>query len=301
MAATTLTKDFQYEDSDRVINFLGKVAFYLVIAALGFMFAFPFLWALSTSLKPTAQLYIVPPPFFPSPVTFDAWRDVWSHVPLLRYIVNSSIVTVLSLVGQLISCSLAAYGFARLRFRGRDFLFMLVLSVLMLPLIVTLIPNYILFRQLNWLNTFLPLIVPNWLAVGSLSAVTIFLLRQYFKGIPYDLDEAAKIDGANYFVIFLRVIVPLSRPVLSALFALNFTHHWNRFLEPLIYLQSPDNLTLPVGLRILQNVTTGSAQAQVPTDNLLMAGSLIAVLPALVLYLIAQRQLMAITISGSKG
>jgi multiple sugar transport system permease protein len=280
---------------------LGKTGFYILVCALGFIFVLPFLWALLTTFKTSDQLYKVPPNLFPNPVSVEAWRDVWDKAPILRSFGNSVFVTVLSLFGQLLSCSLAAYSFARLRFRGRNVLFLLVLSALMLPSIITLIPTYVLFKNLGWTNSFIPLILPNWVAAGGGSAVTIFLLRQFFMAIPYSLDEAAKLDGANYFTIYLRIIMPLSKPILAALFALNFVQHWNRFIEPLIYLQSPDKLTLPIALRVLAEATAGSAQQRFPTDHLLMAGSLISLLPALLLYIAAQRYLVSITISGSKG
>ncbi len=279
--------------------FIGTTAFYVLVAVLGFIFILPFLWALMTSLKTSDQLYKMPPNFFPNPFSVEAWRDVWTKVPLLTYFGNSVFVTVLSLIGQLFSCSLAAYGFARLRFRGRNLLFICVLSALMLPSIITLIPTYVLFKNLGWINTFAPLIVPNWFAAGGGSAVTIFLLRQSFMAIPFDLDEAATIDGANHPMIYWRIIMPLARPILAALFALNFVQHWNKFIEPLIYLQSPERLTLPVGLRVLQQATAGSAQQQFPTDHLLMAGSLISLLPAIILYILAQRYLVSITVTGS--
>ncbi len=279
----------------------GQVALYALLTLMALIFSLPFLWAIATSLKTAEQLYIFPPEWLPRPISFESWTRVWSIVPLARWLGNSVFVTIFSLVGQLLSGSLVAYGFARFRFPFRQPLFLLVLSALMLPGQVTLIPQYLLFKQLGWIDSYKPLIVPWFFAAGGGGAITIFLLRQFFMTIPLDLDEAAKIDGASYFTIFWRMIIPLSAPILTALAALNFVGHWNNLLGPLIYVKTTEKLTIAPGLLFLNNQGVAALGATARTEHYLMAGSLIAALPCLLLYIVAQRQLIAITITGSKG
>ncbi len=280
---------------------VGRIALYVLLTLMALIFSLPFLWAIATSLKTSAQLYTFPPEWIPRPISFESWIGVWTIVPLARFLANSVFVTAFSLVGQLLSGAIVAYGFARFRFPFRQPLFLLVLSALMLPGQVTLIPQYLLFKQLGWIDTYKPLIVPWFFAAGGGGAVTIFLLRQFFMTIPLDLDEAAKIDGASYFTIFWRMIVPLSAPILTALAALNFVGHWNNLLGPLIYLKTTEKLTVAPGLLFLNNQGVATLGATARTEHYLMAGSLIAALPCLILYVLAQRQLVSITITGSKG
>jgi ABC-type glycerol-3-phosphate transport system permease component len=222
---------------------------------------------------------------------------IWQAAPFAQFFLNSTVVAVLSVSGQVLSTSLVAYGFARFRFPKREFLFLIVLSTLMLPPQVTVVPSFLLFKYLGWLDSFKPLVVPHWFA-GS--AFAIFLFRQFFMSIPKELDEAAKIDGANSLWIFFKIIVPLSTPVFITITVLAFLGSWNDFFAPLIYLNSTNNLTLPLGLAYFQRIGISGGRA---TEHLLMAASMAMTLPCIVLFLILQRYYVrGVTVSsGSRG
>ena len=216
--------------------------------------------------------------------------------PLARFFLNTVFVTVFTVIGRVGSAALVAYGFARFRFPYRNLLFILVLSTLMLPYQVTIIPTFLLFKTLGWLDTYNPLIVPHWLGGG---AFAIFLFRQFFMTIPKDLDEAAKIDGANTLWIFLRIIVPLSKPVLITMVLIAFLDTWNDFFGPLIYLNSPDKYTLSLGLANFKRVATAGGRA---TEHLLMAASMVMTLPSILIFVLLQRWYIqgVVFSSGSK-
>jgi ABC-type glycerol-3-phosphate transport system permease component len=208
----------------------------------------PFWWMVRTSLMSMGEIFLQPVRWIPSPPLWHIYVDAWNAGPFTRYTLNSITVTLLAMMGTVVSSSLTAFGFSRLRAPGRDFLFVLILSTLMLPGIVTLVPTYLGFRWLGWLDTYMPLIVPYWFGGG---AFYIFLLRQFFMTIPRDLDEAATIDGCGYFGIYRRIIVPLTVPGHATVAIFAFYAHWNEFFTPLIYLK-PLKYTLPVGLRFFQ-------------------------------------------------
>jgi multiple sugar transport system permease protein len=212
-------------------------------------------------------------------------------VPFDRYVVNTVIICVANILGVLISSSIAAYAFARLRFPGRDILFIIVLSELMLPPTVTFIPRYIEFKQLDMINTWWPLILPNWFG----NAFFIFLLRQFFRTIPRDLSDAAKVDGASEFRIFWQIILPLSRPALAVVIVFQFLYNWNDYLEPLIYISDPDKYTVALGLASFRDLLS--------TDyGLLMAGSTVMIVPVILLFFVAQRYFIrGVVLSGLKG
>jgi ABC-type glycerol-3-phosphate transport system permease component len=223
------------------------------------------------------------------------WRnypEAWTTMPFNRFLLNTLIITVLGIVGTVLSTSFVAYSFARLRWPGRDVLFVVVMATLMLPSQVTLIPQYVIYRTLGWIDTFLPLIVPAWLG-GS--AVYIFLLRQFFMTIPVELDEAARIDGASSFTVWTRVMLPLSKPILATVAVFSFVALWNDFMGPLIYLNSTKNLTLAVGLRVFQG-TYGTYM------HLLMAVATVALVPVVIIFFVAQKQFVrSIVLTGIKG
>lgn len=209
---------------------------------------------------------------------------------------NSVFVVTISTVGALLSASIVAYSFARFRYRWRDLVFMITLGTMMLPAQVTLIPQFILFNELGWINTLLPLWVPAWFGGG---AFNIFLLRQFFMSLPRELDEAARIDGASYFRIFWSIILPLSKPALATVAVISFINGWNDFVNPLIYLHSPENFTLSLGLHYFRSVpeVTGA-----PTEHQLMAASVMIIAPVIVLFFAAQRYFVrGIVLSGIKG
>jgi multiple sugar transport system permease protein len=268
------------------------VALHAVLIALSFFYLLPFFWMLSTSLKMDGQEIAMPPVWIPDPVVWSNYVRAMTGTPMLWYLRNTVIISVISTVLGGLAASLTGYAFARLRFPGRNLLFSLCISTLMLPGIVTLIPEFLLFRQINWINTFLPLIVP-WSLGGH--ALGIFLFRQYALTIPYDFDEAARVDGAGAFRIWWSIIVPLSGPVLATIAILAFIHHWNDFLRPLVFLQDKDLRTLAIGLRLFR----GEFMVQ---WNLLMAASALMLVPILALFFAAQRYFVqGIVMSGIKG
>jgi multiple sugar transport system permease protein len=261
------------------------------------LFVGPLFWLVSSSLKDPAEIHLYPPQALPSVPRWENYVKPFTRVPFAAFIVNSTVVSVLSVVGTLLSCSATAFGFAKFRFPARDALFGLVLGTLLLPKEVTIIPLFLLFRQVGWLDTLLPLIVPSFFA-ASHGAFFIFLLRQFFLTIPNDFDEAAKLDGASSVQVFTRIILPLSLPALSTVAIFAFLFHWNDFLEPLIFLNSPEKLTLALGLRFLQ---TAPAEGE-PLEHVLMAGAVIYMLPVILLFIFCQRYFTrGLVMSGIKG
>jgi multiple sugar transport system permease protein len=274
----------------RIRSRWGALALHAFLLAGSVLMLLPFAWMLSTSLKTPPETFTYPPIWIPKTIAWDNYARTIAAMPFGRFYLNSLIVTVSVTVLQIVTSSLAAFAFARLRFRGRNGLFLLYLATLMIPFQVTMIPNFIVVRLLGWYDTYQALILPP-----AFSAFSTFLLRQYFMGIPFDLDEAARIDGASSFRIWWSVILPLSGPVLAALAIFVSLNTWNDFLWPLIVTNSPEMRTLPVGLSTFQG------QFKVEW-NLLMAGSVIAMLPVLAVYIIAQRWFIrGITLSGMGG
>lgn len=269
----------------------GRAAVYLLLVGGAILFLIPFLWMLTTSLKDGPQVYTWPPVWIPNPVRLDNYANAWQLLPFAQFYWNTIRITFLSIIGTVISCTLGAYGFARLRFRGRDFLFVILLATMMLPAQVTLIPQYVWFARLGWVNTYLPLIVPAFFG----NPFSIFLLRQFFMTIPHELDDAAKIDGCSFFGIYSRIIMPLSNAAVGVVAIFSFTYHWNDFLNPLIYLQSMEQFTISLGLRMFQTNTFVDMQS-------LMAMSVVALIPQLVVFFIAQRHFVqGVVLTGIKG
>jgi len=266
---------------------------YLLLGAGSLLMLAPLFWQLTTSLKTSADTVRYPPVLLPIPPQWGNYVELFERFPFWQYLWNSTLVTTLVIVGTLISSSLAAYGFARLRMPGRDLIFMLLLSSLMLPGIVLVIPQFVLFQRLQWINTYYPLVVPSFFG----SAFSIFLLRQFFLTIPRDLEDAARIDGASYLRTFAQIVLPLAGPALVAVALYSFVSTWNDFITPLIYLSDRELFTLPVALRYLQ----GGVRSR-PEHHLLMAGATLAMLPCVLLFLAAQRWFIQGTvITGVKG
>ncbi len=246
-----------------------------IVCAIGF--SVPFLWTIGTSLKPLTDLYVYPPAFVPTVPRWENYSDVFTLAPFATFLWNTVVVTALAVFGQTLSAAVVAFGFARFRFPGRDILFVVVLATMMLPWHVTIVPSFLLYSRLGWINTFLPLVVPSFFGGG---AFYIFLLRQFFLTVPRDLDEAAKIDGANSMQIFLRIILPLAKVALATVAIFAFIEHWNEFIGPLIFLNSPEKFTVAIGLRyFIVTPFTGDE----PREAILMAASLIVALPPLLL------------------
>ncbi|MBP0723635.1 carbohydrate ABC transporter permease [Bacillus sp. RG28] len=250
---------------------------------------FPFIWMLLTSIKTYAESIHVPPVIFPKDFQWTNYKAVFTLLPFFKFMFNTVIVTVIRTVGQLFLCSLAAYAFARIEFPGRNILFLVALSVLMVPGQVFLLPQYMIMVKLGWLNTLQAIIVP-----GLFSAFGTFLLRQFFMGLPKELEEAARLDGCNHFQIYWRIMLPLAKPGLIALGIFTTLWSWNELMWPMIVNSSPDSMTLASGLSSLQ----GQYLTNYPV---LMAGSFLAILPMLILFIILQKQFIeGIAITGGK-
>ncbi len=270
---------------------IKKATIYSLLIAGGIIILVPFFWMVSTSLKIPGREFIYPPQWIPRPVNWSNYPEGWTLFPFTRWLGNTLFITIFSIVGQVASVSLVAYSFARLRYPGRNILFLVCLATMMLPRQVTMIPVFILFRHLRWIDTFKPLIVPFYFAVG---AFFIFLMRQFYLTIPTELEDAARIDGCNTFGIFLRIMLPLSRPALGIVAVFSFMGHWNDFMGPLIYLSSTEKFTLALGLRLFQG------QFYVSWTRL-MAVSILILLPCIAIFFIAQKYyIQGIVITGIK-
>ncbi|HZS92109.1 MAG TPA: carbohydrate ABC transporter permease [Chloroflexota bacterium] len=271
--------------SKRVRERVGHLVLHLVLIGVGVTFLVPFVWMISTSLKQSGTEFVNPPQWIPNPIMWTNYKEaLLADVPFLTYMKNTLIIAVAVTVGDVLVTSLSAYSFARLRWPGRNVLFMCVLATLMLPNIVTVIPTFLMMRYLGWIDTFLPLIVPAWGGVSTLGgAFSIFLFRQFFLTIPRDLDEAARVDGATPLRVWWSVMLPLSGPVLATVVIFDVLNSWNDFFNPLIYLDSQSNFTMALGLG--QYVIGHSGTLY----NLEMAAATVMTIPVLVLFFVAQR------------
>jgi multiple sugar transport system permease protein len=278
----------------RFTRVFGTTVTYVVLILLGLIVLTPFLWMISTSLQSDQGLFQIPPQLIPSDPQWHNYSDALTTVPFLTWAKNTLIICVLNVVGELLCCTLVAYGFARLRFPGRGPLFILVLATLLLPSQILLVPQFILFSKIGWVNTFLPLTVPAFFGGGA-GAFYIFLIRQYMRTLPYELDEAGRIDGANTWGILFRILLPLIKPPLTIVAVFTFTDSYNDFINPLIYLSDNNKYTLALGL--------SSFIGQYSSNwNWLMCGALVILLPLLLIYYFAQRLLIGgIASVGLKG
>jgi len=271
---------------------VGDTFDYFALILLSMIVLVPVFWMLSTSLKADGEVFLMPPAWIPKKLLWDNFPRALTFLPFEKYFINTSLVTVGAMIGQFASSPLVAYAFARLKARGKDALFLLVISTMMIPSQVTMIPVFIVFKKLGWVDSFAPLIVPNFFG----SAYFIFLLRQFFSTISPELDDAARIDGCGYFGIFSRIILPLSKPALATMVIFTFMWNWNDFMSPLIYLSSNEKWTLALGLSRFRGMYGMTAW------NLLMAASLVTVLPCVTLFFFAQRYfIQGIVITGVKG
>ncbi|UBV44254.1 carbohydrate ABC transporter permease (plasmid) [Deinococcus taeanensis] len=273
-------------------NVFWKAVAFALLAAISAAVLFPALWMLSTALKADTQVYANPPIWIPDPLRFDNFAKAWSLAPFTRYAFNTALYAIAVVFGTVLSSSLAAYGFAKLRFPGRDVLFAVLLSTMMIPGMVTLIPQYILFSKLHWVGTYLPLVVPSFFA----GAFFTFLLRQFFMGIPNEYSEAARVDGASDFWIWSRVILPLSKPALATVAIFTFEGAWDSYVGPLLYLNDEKLYTLQVGLQFFRTATAVQWQY-------LMAAALLVMLPVIVLFFTFQKYFVegASVSGGVKG
>ena len=272
-------------------SWVSQALGHLVVGGVGVLFAFPFVWMVLSSFKSTHEILAIPPTVLPQRWTVDNYHEAVTAIPFLRYTLNTLAISGVSVVGTLISCSLVAFSLSRVRWHGREVLFLLVLSTMLLPSEITIIPLYIVFKTLGWVGSYAPLMVPSFFG----SAFFIFLLRQFFRTIPPELDEAARIDGAGYLVIFFRIVLPLARPALAVLIVLTFLQKWTDFFSPLIYLNDPDTFTLSLGLQQFQS-------AHSVEWGPLMAASTLFMFPVIALFVLAQRSFISgITLGGLKG
>jgi pectin-derived oligosaccharide transport system permease protein len=255
-----------------------------VIILVGTLMIYPLLWMLSSAFKPQDRIFSEPG-LIPNEVTLANFAEGWNALgmPFAIFFVNSTIVAILSVVGNLFSCSLAAYAFARLDFRFKPLLFAMMLGTIMLPFHVVLVPQYIMFQSIDWTNTFLPLVIPKFLAVD---AFFVFLLIQFIRGLPRELDDAATVDGCGPIGVFWRVILPLMRPALAVAAVFTFIWTWNDFLGPLLYITSRESFTVPIALNAFMDSTGATSWGP------LFAMSLLSLLPLFVVFLLAQRQLI---------
>jgi multiple sugar transport system permease protein len=264
---------------------------YVVLATVSAVFVAPFLWMVSTSLKPDSQIFTPTVNWMPRPVLWGNYPAALASFPFWLYLRNTLWVCFMATLGTVLSAALPAYGFARLRWRGRDVLFLVLICTIMLPAQVTMIPVFLTFRALGWTGPFLPLIVPPFLG----SAFSIFLLRQFFLTIPQELSDAAKIDGCSELAILWRVVMPMAKPAVATIALFAFTAAWMDFLNPLVYLHDETQYTLAIGLQAFLG-RHGSEWA------LLMAAATVITIPMLVLFLLAQRTFIrGIALTGLKG
>ncbi|WP_373301607.1 carbohydrate ABC transporter permease [Promicromonospora soli] len=263
---------------------IGSVLKHAGLIAFGFVMLYPLLWMVASSFKPNALIFREPG-LIPTDIDLSNYTDGWNALlhPFSHYLINSAIVVLGSLLGNLLSCSLAAYAFARLEFRGKRLWFAVMLMSIMLPIHVVIVPQYVLFSQLEWINTFLPLIVPKLLATD---AFFIFLMVQFFRGIPRELDEAATIDGANHLRIYLQIMLPLSLPALATTAIFTFIWTWNDFFSQLIFLTRPEMYTVPIALRTFVDSTGESSWGS------LFAMSIVSLIPVFIAFLFGQKYLV---------
>ncbi len=270
---------------------IGRAIGHVLLSVAGILFILPFFWLVSTSLKELDQIFTMPPIWIPNPNRWQNYPEALSYFPFLRQLRNTLIIDLSSTGLTLISSTLVAFSFSRLRWVGRDLCFFLMLATMMLPYQVTMIPLFIIYRSLNWVNSFLPLIIPHAFGVPFF----IFLLRQFFLSIPKDLDDAATIDGCLEVGILRHIILPLAKPALTTVALFQFLGSWNDFLGPLIYLNDPDKYTLPLGIQVF--ASTSGVQW-----GWMMAATTVLTVPVVVLFFFTQRTfIQGISVTGMKG
>lgn len=255
----------------------------------------PFLWMISTSLKDESDLFVFPPEWIPNPIRWNNYPDAWNALPFDRFLINTLFTTILAMFAEIASAAIVAYGFARYRFRGRDVLFIILLGTMMLPNILTMIPTFIMWRELHRIDTFTPLTVGAWFAWGP---SFIFLLRQFFLSIPREIEEAATIDGANVVQVFSQIMLPLVKPAILAIAVLSFQGNWNNFQGALIYLNTLEKYPMVLGLQFFG----ASLSREAPQWHLMMAMATMMAAPILVLFFFAQRYFIeGLTVGAVKG
>ncbi|NVF18949.1 carbohydrate ABC transporter permease [Enterococcus faecium] len=268
-----------------------KMLSYVLMTIIGIILLIPLLWMVFTSLKPMEEIVRYPPTFFPEKIVWENYLDTIAAFPFWRYARNTLFITVLVVIGNVLSNSFIAYGFAKLDFPGKKLMFALVLSTMMIPGFVTMIPQYVLFSKIGWVGTYLPLIVPSFFG----NAFNIFLMRQFYLSINNELIEAAEIDGANHLYIWSHLMLPLTKPALITIAINSFNAAWNDFLGPLLYIQDQEKYTLQIGLQVFQNQATTQW-------NYLMAGATLVLIPTILLFFLQRYFIEGMDLTGgSKG
>jgi ABC-type glycerol-3-phosphate transport system permease component len=276
--------------SRRIRQWISHAISHTFLIIGGLIMVIPFIWMLTTSFKAPGKTFVYPPEWIPQPFVWENYVEMWTALPFNQFFFNSIKIAALSTIGQLATCSMAAFPFSILRFKGREILFLLLIATLMIQHQVTLIPSFILFSKIGWVGTHLPLWVPAFWG----GAFGTFLLRQFYLTIPLDLAESARIDGANIFQIFTHIYLPLSKPAMATLGIFTFMWTWNNLLDPLIYVSELKQLTLTVGLSFFQNQYGGKW-------TLMMAGAVVSILPILLVFFFAQKYfIQGIAMSGIK-
>ena len=274
-------------------KFIADFFTYLVLGLGSVIFLTPIAWLLSTSLKDNQQVFRMPPSLIPSPVLWENYREALttSGLPFGRFFLNSIVIVCLATIGAVISSSIVSYSFARVRWKGRDSLFFIVIMTMVIPAEVIIVPQFVIYNTIGWVDTYLPLVLPSVFGLPF----HIFILRQYMRGIPIEMDEAAEIDGCNRWSILWRIIFPQSKAAVLTIVIYSIQTHWNAFMEPLIYLNTMEKFTVTLGLSFFKG--------QFGTQwGLLMAASVMVVLPILLLFVVAQKQfIQGIVVSGVKG
>jgi multiple sugar transport system permease protein len=269
---------------------VGSIVSHTLLTIVALLMLFPFFWMLDTALKPNSQVFQFPPSFIPTSIQWGNFVEAWTYLPFGHFIYNTLVVAVGGTFLVLLTSSMAAYAFARIKFPGRDIIFVCYLTTLMVPQAVLVIPQFFLIKDLGWINTYQALILPS-----AFTAFGTFLLRQFFKGIPIELEEAAKLDGCSRLRILFQLILPLSKPALAVLGLFSFIGFWNNFLWPLIVVNTADMATIPLGLQLYQG-QHGQAW------NYMMAGSTIAIIPGLIILILVQKYLVeGISLTGLGG
>lgn len=271
-------------------KFIWNIWVYILLAITSFILVIPFFWMIFTAFKIPMEIYVVPIRFLPEQLRWSNFSDVWEACPFFHFMFNSFFVATVTTLLQLFFCAMGAYAFARLNFKGRDKLFIAYLGTMMIPPQVTYIPMFIIFSKIDLVDTYWGLIIP-----GIFSAYGTFLLRQFFMGIPKTLEESVRIDGGGYWLCFMRIIIPMSKPALATLGTFTFLGNWNNFMWPLLVTQTLKMKTLPVGITYF----IGQYATNWP---LLMAAATLAMLPMMIIYLFAQKYFVAgVTLTGMKS
>jgi multiple sugar transport system permease protein len=274
-----------------VLRRIWRGVLYVMVVLGTLLFTFPFLWMMKSSVTPPSEMLLFPPKLFPSELVWENYTRAWSQLPFPMFYRNTVFVTLMGMIGVLVSSSVVAFAFARMRWPGRDKFFVVMIATLMLPAHVTFIPTYVVFAQVGWINTFLPLLAPEWTG----SPFIIFLMRQFMMTIPLEMDDAARIDGAGWLQLFTRIIMPLSLPVIGVAAIYSFQYHWNAFERPLIYLNRIELFTVPLGMAMLNS--------RYSTDfGATMAMATVSLIPVIALFFVAQRYfIQGVVVSGVKG